>query len=770
MNNDLYMMLHTQVVDETTKNKLFLTTLLDTIPNPIYYKDQRGYYLGCNSAFRQFFGIDDITGKTAFDVFPESFANDYDKKDQELLQNNEKQIYEVKGVFPDGQERTAIVHKDLFIDSARDQKVIVGVLMDITDRKKTIEARSVAAAAEMAIQAMESMADPVLLTDAAGYIKQVNKSFIDMIGFSEATIGSHIQSVISNLSKEELANYFKTCAQKRHLRNIDTLIQTENKQNLAVLINLTVIFDTHDCIDGFLVSFRDISKIISTNRKLKEKEDTLHAIMNAAEDAVFLLNIDGTIRQCNTAFAKRFNTEPDALIEKKVFELPESDFKSIRLRFLEQIVEKKVPEHVQYENANKAFYNSGYPIFNQDNELDGIAVFSYDVSERIQSEHLQRAIYAISEAAYYAQDMQNLYRLVHRILSKLILTTNFYIALHDKAKEQVCFSYYVDEKDKTHTNGVEWYRIGENSITEYLIHQGRALRYKKKDLVNLIDSGTASIHGTIPEDWMGVPLRTADGEVIGAMVSQTYTEGSSFQDSDIRIFTFVSSQIAMVIERKRQEENLIKSNSRLKKIMDGTLLALSKTVEMRDPYTAGHQLRVASLAEAIALKMALPESRISALRTAALLHDIGKIYVPSELLSKPGHLSEVEFNLIKTHSSVSYDILKPIEFEEPISLFVRHHHEKMNGTGYPDGIKGSAIELESRIICVADVLDAMISHRPYRPSLGMQYTMTELLSQSGILYDSEVVDICLEMYKNKEFNFDTFVLNKNQYFLSERHD
>jgi len=176
-------------------------------------------------------------------------------------------------------------------------------------------------------------------------------------------------------------------------------------------------------------------------------------------------------------------------------------------------------------------------------------------------------------------------------------------------------------------------------------------------------------------------------------------------------------------------------------------------VEIRDPYTAGHQQRVAKLAYSIADRLGLSEDRKEATRVAALLHDVGKISVPSELLSKPGRLSELEFQLIKMHPASSADILKSIDFPYPIARFVREHHEKLDGSGYPDGLAGAAISLESRIICVADVADAMASHRPYRPSLGIELALEELSLKAGQLYDPEVVSACLSVFAAGAFDF-----------------
>ncbi len=194
-------------------------------------------------------------------------------------------------------------------------------------------------------------------------------------------------------------------------------------------------------------------------------------------------------------------------------------------------------------------------------------------------------------------------------------------------------------------------------------------------------------------------------------------------------------------------EELKVSYEKSQMILDGTVKTMSKIVETRDPYTSGHEAAVAIISCKIAKEMAMPKEQIEAIKVAATLHDIGKISVPSEILTKPGHLSDLERDIIKTHCRVAYDILKTIEFPYPVAQIILQHHERMNGSGYPQGLKGEEILLAARIIGTADVIDAMASHRPYRPALGVDSAIKEIVKYKGILYDSTVVDTCLKIYK-----------------------
>ncbi|MDO9515666.1 MAG: HD domain-containing protein [Syntrophales bacterium] len=206
------------------------------------------------------------------------------------------------------------------------------------------------------------------------------------------------------------------------------------------------------------------------------------------------------------------------------------------------------------------------------------------------------------------------------------------------------------------------------------------------------------------------------------------------------------STVEMAIYKHRSMERLLDS-------MEGTINALATALEMRDPYTAGHQRRVGELAEAIALELDYPSDEVRGIHLAALIHDIGKIYVPSEILSKPTELTNNEFNIIKTHARIGYDILGKIEFSWPIAEMVYQHHERLDGSGYPRGLKGDEIIFQAKILAVADVVEAMTSRRPYRAALGIDTALKEISAGRGTKYDPDAVDACVKLFRKKGFTF-----------------
>ncbi|OGF64547.1 MAG: hypothetical protein A2Y62_06915 [Candidatus Fischerbacteria bacterium RBG_13_37_8] len=215
----------------------------------------------------------------------------------------------------------------------------------------------------------------------------------------------------------------------------------------------------------------------------------------------------------------------------------------------------------------------------------------------------------------------------------------------------------------------------------------------------------------------------------------------------------LSGMMMDITERKLVEEQLLENVLKLQKLMESTIYAIARIVETRDPYTSGHQQRVADLVFALSKEMALSESQRLGLHLAAIIHDIGKISVPSEILTRPSRLSETEFALIKTHPEVGFDILRPIEFPWPVAEIVLQHHERLDGSGYPRGLRKNDILLEAKILAVADVVEAMSSHRPYRPSRGLAVTLKEISDNANILYDPEVVEVCLRLFDQGKFQF-----------------
>lgn len=259
---------------------------------------------------------------------------------------------------------------------------------------------------------------------------------------------------------------------------------------------------------------------------------------------------------------------------------------------------------------------------------------------------------------------------------------------------------------------------------------------------------------------LSLPLRNKD-DVFGTL-SIYAAEANAFDNEELRLLIELADDLAFGITslRARQECTRLQSANlevvqRHKQALVDAIRAIAMTMEKRDPYTAGHQQRVADLAVAIGRELGFTEDRLEGLRLGATIHDIGKIYVPAEILNRPGRLTAAEFEIIKSHAQVGFDILKDVQFPWPVADTVLQHHERLDGSGYPQGLKEDKIILEARILAVADAVEAITAHRPYRPGRGIEAALAEIDTNRGTLYDSQVVDVCLRLFRDKHFSFES---------------
>jgi putative nucleotidyltransferase with HDIG domain len=248
-----------------------------------------------------------------------------------------------------------------------------------------------------------------------------------------------------------------------------------------------------------------------------------------------------------------------------------------------------------------------------------------------------------------------------------------------------------------------------------------------------------------------VPMQVA-GETTGVIEVHSRRVGG-YTDGHVELLAGMANVAAIAMRNARLIERIARGAEKLRSTLSGTINALSMASETRDPYTAGHQRRVTELASAIGEALELPAEKMDGLRMAGLLHDIGKMAVPAEILVKPSRLTETEFELLQAHPTVGFNILKSAEMPQQVAEIVLQHHERLDGSGYPHGIRGDEIMLEARILAVADVVEAMSSHRPYRPALGLEAALKEIETQMGSQFDPSVVEVCVALCREGAFTF-----------------
>ena len=328
--------------------------------------------------------------------------------------------------------------------------------------------------------------------------------------------------------------------------------------------------------------------------------------------------------------------------------------------------------------------------------------------------------------------------------------------------------------------------IGEQRRSRELLQRYRLLFAEARDIMWFVraddgriveaNAATEAAYGYSREELLELTLADlrcdGDGALLAEQLKQAGASGVLFETEHRRkdgsVFpvevssrgittiegeTLLLSVIRDIGDRRRTQAELVATTARLERTVEAVVAALGAASELRDPYTAGHQKRVAELAGAIAADLGWDEPRIAALRTAALLHDLGKMVVPAEILSKPGRLNDTEFQLIRQHAAAGSEILADIDFGADVADVVRHHHERLDGSGYPDGLSDEQITPEARVLAVADVVEAMVSHRPYRPSLPLETALAEIEEGSGVRYDAEVCAACARLFREGRFVF-----------------
>ncbi len=373
-------------------------------------------------------------------------------------------------------------------------------------------------------------------------------------------------------------------------------------------------------------------------------------------------------------------------------------------------------------------------------------------SERLRAETLAKIALTLTSKT----SLSDVFKEILKQAKRIVPNTSSNIAL---LKGNALYTVY--------TQGYEKY-----NAKEYVLENVQSLdKYKtayeivrtKKPLI--IFDTTKDPRWVAPEEtpwvrsYLSVPIYTHN-KVLGVLRIDSDIP-NKFTKEDAKKLVPLANAAAIAIENARLfnevKEELKKrkvAEERLQNIMQDIIYTIAKIVEMKDPHRAGHERRVAQLAVAIAKEMGLPKNKIEGLRVAALLHDVGVINTPSEILTRPSKLTKLEYAIVKNHSKDGYEILKNINFPWPVSEIVLQHHERMNGSGYPQGLTGKDIMLEARILSVADVVEAMCSDRPHRPALGIEEALKEIEKNKGILYDEKVVDICIKLFKEKGFKFE----------------
>jgi len=558
---------------------------------------------------------------------------------------------------------------------------------------------------------------------------------------------------------EFIRKVFATYDNNTYVENFECHVLPEGKRKERWLEHWSQPIKSGLYTEGRIEHYYDITKRKQAEQALIKSEEKYRTVFENTGTATIIIEEDKTISMVNTQSEKMYGYSKEE-IENKMkwtdFVIPEDLERMKKYHIARRKSGGKAPTEYEFRLIDKK--GNIKDIFLKIGMIPGTkkSVASLiDITERKQAEekikHLNLVLRAIRSVNQLITKEKNRERLLKGACNNLIETRGYHSAWIALLNEGGKLETYAEAG-----LGNEFLPIVEILKEGKLIFCGQKA-LKQQGVVTIKDPAS-----TCPEcpliklhpDQRAMTIRLEhDKKVYGFMSVSIPTHLADNQEEQ-SLFKEVAGDIAFSIHNIELDEERKQAEKKLKKTMDAAIDTMSRIIEAKDPYTSGHQHRVCQLATRIAQEMKLSKDMIEGIRIASLIHDIGKIGLPAEILSKPTKLTDIEFNLIKGHSQIGYDILKSIDFSYPIAEIVLQHHERLDGSGYPNNLKAGKILLEAKIIGVADVVEAMSSHRPYRPARGTDKALEEISQNRGILYDPEVVDACLKLFKEKGFKFE----------------
>jgi PAS domain S-box-containing protein len=719
--------------DLRDKDKL-LANVVNSTPDYIFVKDTELRNILCNEAYAAAIGKkpDELMGYTDIESgWDPELVKGNPAKGIRGFENDDRDALSGKTVhnFHDpanmgGEIRIFDTYKLPLYDE--DNKIIglLGIARDITEGKRAEEALR---RSEMKFHTLyDSTSDAVMLLDEKGFF-DCNKATLPMFGC--ASLEEFCSKHHADLSPPKqpcgtdsntLANERIATAMEKGSINYEWIYNRNGTgETFPADVLLTAMeLDGKAAVEAVV---RDITNRKQAEEALKDSENKYRLLAENVNDVIFVLDMNLNYTYVSPSIKILSGYEPKEMMKQPSIETLTTSSWDLAMRTLSEVMALEKSGHIdinisrtiQLEMRRKdgttVWTEVKFSFLRDENQrMVGILGLTRDVTDRKRveeelklSEERYRSIFEDAQEGIFRSTPDGKMIMANQAMAKMFgyeSPEELMTGITDLARQ-----HYVNPEDR---------RKLKEILEEHGFVKGYEAQLYRKD-GNII--------------WISMTMHVARDEK-GQIL---YYDGI---DEDIT-------------NRKQAVE-------RIKKALGATVRAIAVIVETRDPYTAGHQRRVADLARAISTEMNLPTDKIDGIRTAAVIHDLGKISVPAEILTKPTKLTDLEFGIIKTHAQSGYDILKDIEFPWPIARMVLEHHERMDGSGYPNGLLAEETLLESRILAAADVVEAMASHRPYRPSLGIDAALKELENNKGKLYDTSVVDACLRLFRENSYQLE----------------
>ncbi len=682
-----------------------------------------------NKAYERMTGVrnEEVKGKTVHEVWPETehgWIENYGEvavtgitKIFIMYHNPTKKLYSCCVYRPwDAKERFCVIFED------------------ITERKRAEE--KLRESDELLRNSLDNAPDGIYISDLEGNFIYGNRKCEEITGYRrEKLIGKNFLE-LNLLPENSLNKAIKLLQANMEGKStgpdeID-LISKEGRL-IPVEINTNVIQRMGQSV--VLASVRDITKRKQAEKMLRESEEKYRELVKYAPAGIYEVDYEtGCFTSVNDVMCEYTGYSKEELLNTNLYNLlTDESQKLMSERLVKLFAGEKIPQTVEYcirtKGGEKLWTLLNARYIYEEGKLKGATGIIYNISERKRSE-------------------EEMYRM-NTFLDSII--------------ENIPNMLFM--KDARDLRFVRFNKAGEDLLgysREDLLGKSDYDFFPKDQADSFTEKDRDVLRGKEVVDIPEEPLQTRNK---GKRTLHTKKVPILGVNGEPEYLLGISEDIT---ERKQAEEKLLETLESLRKAVATTIQVMVSAVEKRDPYTSGHQIRSANIARAIATEMGLSQDMIEAIRMAGSIHDIGKMSIPAEILSKPAKLSDIEFSLVKEHPRTGSEMLKDVKSPWPLAEIVYQHHERMDGSGYPRNLKGDEILIEARILAVADVVEAMASHRPYRAGLGIDAALNEIEKNRGIFYDNTVADACLRLFREKGFQIEAGnILNGNPHFNSK---
>ncbi|MHB8438513.1 MAG: HD domain-containing phosphohydrolase [Acidimicrobiales bacterium] len=606
---------------------------------------------------------------------------------------------------------------------------------------------------------MAAIGQAVTVTGPDGSITYWNAAAEDLYGWPAAEVlGRNILEVTpTSQATEDALGAVDELRAGRPWRGV---METQRRDGSTFLRSLTISPVSNDA--GEVTAFIGVASDVSAEREmiadLDESHAQLAAVLDSSGDLFAITDASGRIGTVKGASMRLLGVQPNALEGVSIFDLAQPQDRARARSVWEQGLQSAEPmpaEDFWTPRADGTWMCLSLIATNcLDNpSLHGIVITAHDVTDRRHAEEARAAMAGINSALVHATDESDLFR---DICNLVVQGTTYHLA-------------WIGLTDHSAPLGVRMVALADGSMTYFDALEALSRTHAHRGpLTKALESGRIYIVQNIAQSdedshWKALAIEHGYQSVIAmplpsmahnAGVLAIYSEHPNvFTSEAVNLLTELAEDLAygLAVLRTRAERNEYKG--RFEASLEAAVRAIAAAAELRDPYTAGHQRRTADLSAVIATAMGINSDAIEGIKVAASIHDIGKLTVPAEILSKPGRLTDAEFALVKQHSQAGYDIVAGIDFPWPVPETILQHPERLDGSGYPHGLKGDQISVGARILAVADTTEAMQAHRPYRPALGIDAAINVLLSGRESLFDPEAVDACVRAIRDDGFTF-----------------